>query len=112
MKSWCPGRELPAFGTSGVNPAHVGGVADRDGVHGPLRANRERTLSRSVGAELDSRAGVPAKLHPAVFGCKVKRGLLETFLSDSGRTTIANLAKPVAVAATMVRQNTPTNLRL
>ena len=112
MKSGGSWRELPAFRARGVDPAHVSRVADRDRVHGPLRAEWERPLSRSVGAELDSRGGVPAKLHPAVFRCKVKRSLLETFFIDSCRSIFPNLAKPVAVAATMVRQNTPTNLRL
>ena len=112
MKSWGPWRELPPLGARGVDPAHVRGVADGDGVHGPLRADWECPLSRSVGRELDSGAGVPAKLHPAVFRGKVKRGSLEAIFSESGRTALANLAKPVAVTAPVVRQNSPTNLKL
>ena len=42
----------------------------------------------------------------------MKRGSLEAIFSESGRTAVANLAKPVAVPAPVVRQNSPTNLKL
>ena len=60
-------REFPALRAGWVKPAHGGGVADRDGVHRPLGAEREGALSCSVGKELNSRAGVPTVLHPAVL---------------------------------------------
>ena len=66
METWSPGGEFPALGASWVKPAHGGGVADRDGVHRPLGAEREGALSCSVGKELNSGAGVPTVLHPAV----------------------------------------------
>ena len=41
----------------------------------------------------------------------MERRLLETFLGESGLPTVADLAQSVAVAAAMVCQNTPTNLK-
>ena len=110
MEPWSPGGEFPALGASWVEPAHGGGVAHRDRVHRPLGADGEGALSRSVGAELDSGAGVPPVLHPAVLGGKMERHLLETFLGESGLPTVADLAQSVAVAAAMVCQDAPTNL--
>ena len=67
METWSTWREFPALRAGWVKPAHGGGVADRNGVHGPLRAEREGALPRSVGKELNSGAGVPSVLHPAIF---------------------------------------------
>lgn len=70
MKSRGLGRKLPTLGARRVDPTHVCRVANGDGVHRPLRAKRECSLSRSVGNELNPRAGIPSKLHPAIFRCK------------------------------------------
>ena len=40
----------------------------------------------------------------------MKRGSLEAFFSETGLSSLANLAQSVAVAASVVRQNAPTNL--
>ena len=67
METWGTWGEFPALRAGWVKPAHGGGVADRNGVHGPLRAWGEGALSCSIGKELNSRAGVPSVLHPAVL---------------------------------------------
>ena len=110
MQTWSTWREFPALGTGWVKPAHGRRVAHGNRVHRPLGADGKGALSRSVGAELDSGAGVPPVLHPAVLGGKMERRLLETFLGESGLPTVADLAQSVAVAAAMVCQDAPTNL--